>query len=105
MTLAHYLEVTGWIKKALKIAQKKYYSFVVGKINMCKLANFAEIDVFVLVACPENSLLDSKVTFIHLSIRRTISYCVCFDNPSSFCLKEYYKPIVTPFELALALVE
>ena len=37
---------------------------------------FSEIDVFVLVACPENSLLDSK---------------------------EYLKPVITPFELDVAL--
>ena len=49
-----------------------------GKINPAKLLNFPEIDVFVLVACPENSLLDSKILF---------------------------KPVVTPYELELALVE
>lgn len=43
---------------------------------MAKMANFAEIDVFVLVACAENSMLDCK---------------------------EFYKPIVTPFELSIAL--
>ena len=37
--------------------------FLIGKINPAKLLNFPEIDVFVLVACPENSLLDSKVLF------------------------------------------
>ena len=40
---------------------RKYYTFIVGKINVPKLANFAEIDVFVYVACPENSTIDSKV--------------------------------------------
>ena len=54
-----------------------YYIFAVGKINVPKLANFAEVDMFVLVACPENSMIDSK---------------------------EFYKPIVTPFELEIALV-
>lgn len=32
-----------------------------GKLNVAKMANFMEIDVFVLVACPENTLIDSKV--------------------------------------------
>jgi diphthamide biosynthesis protein 2 len=49
----------------------------VGKVNVAKLANFMEIDVFVLVACPENSLLDSK---------------------------EFFKPIVTPHEMQCACV-
>lgn len=49
-----------------------------GKLNPAKLGNFLEIDVFVLVACPENSLLDSKSS-------------------------GYMKPILTPWELELAL--
>lgn len=47
-----------------------------GKINPAKLANFLEIECFVLVACPENSLLDAK---------------------------EFLCPIVTPYELEVAL--
>ncbi|CAG8442675.1 3357_t:CDS:2 [Funneliformis caledonium] len=47
-----------------------------GKLNVAKMANFMEIECFVLVACPENSLIDSK---------------------------EFYRPIVTPFELEIAL--
>ncbi len=50
----------------------------VGKLNVAKLANFAEIDIFVLVACPENSLIDSS---------------------------EFYRPMVTPFELEVACNE
>ncbi|GMF42470.1 unnamed protein product [Phytophthora fragariaefolia] len=55
---------------------RKSYLFVVGKVNVPKLANYAEIDAFVLVACHQNTLMDSK---------------------------EYYKPIITPYELQLAL--
>ena len=47
----------------------------VGKLNVAKLANFAEIDVYVLVACPKNTLVDSS---------------------------EFYRPIVTPYELEVA---
>ena len=36
-----------------------------GKLNVAKMANFMEMDVFVLVACPENTLIDSKV-FIYI---------------------------------------
>jgi diphthamide biosynthesis protein 2 len=53
-------------RRIIKKAGRKAYSFVVGKINVPKLANFSEVDVFVLVACPENSLLDSRYsTFLH----------------------------------------
>ena len=73
-----YLDVILYLKKLLKQSNRKYYTFVVGKLNVPKLANFQEIDMFVLVACPENSLIDSK---------------------------EFYKPIITPFELQLALIK
>ncbi len=61
----------------LKAKGRKWYTFVVGKINPPKLANFLEIDCFVYIACPETtSTIDSK---------------------------EYLRPIVTPFELEVAL--
>ena len=47
-----------------------------GKPNPAKLGNFLEIDAFCLIACPENSLLDAR---------------------------EFMSPIVTPYELLLAL--
>ncbi|KAJ3112863.1 Diphthamide biosynthesis protein 2 [Phlyctochytrium bullatum] len=64
------------MKKIIIMAGKKPYVIAVGKPNVAKLGNFLEIDVFVLVACPENSLLDSK---------------------------EFLKPIITPYELDAAL--
>ena len=42
-------------------AHKKSYTITVGKLNPAKLGNFLEIECFVLVACPENSLVESKV--------------------------------------------
>lgn len=42
-------------------AQKKSYTITVGKLNPAKLGNFLEIECFVLVACPENSLVEAKV--------------------------------------------
>ena len=32
-----------------------------GKLNVAKMANFMEVDVYVLVACPESSIVDSQV--------------------------------------------
>ncbi|CAH0480882.1 unnamed protein product [Peronospora belbahrii] len=71
-----YLDVVLGLQKLIKKSGRKSYLFVVGKVNVPKLANYAEIDAFVLVACPQNTLMDSK---------------------------EFYKPIVTPYELQLAL--
>eukprot|EP00009_Paramoeba_aestuarina_P012385 CAMPEP_0201529014 /NCGR_PEP_ID=MMETSP0161_2-20130828/40326_1 /ASSEMBLY_ACC=CAM_ASM_000251 /TAXON_ID=180227 /ORGANISM="Neoparamoeba aestuarina, Strain SoJaBio B1-5/56/2" /LENGTH=138 /DNA_ID=CAMNT_0047930607 /DNA_START=38 /DNA_END=451 /DNA_ORIENTATION=- len=60
-------------------AGKRAYILAVGKLNPAKLANFQEIDVFVNVCCPE-------------------SVMEVFDTA-----QEYQKPIVTPFEVEMAL--
>ncbi|OQV16209.1 Diphthamide biosynthesis protein 2 [Hypsibius exemplaris] len=69
-----YLDIIERLKKIIKTAGKRFYTFSMGKPNPAKLANFMEVDVFVYVACPE-------------------SY---FDS------KEYLKPVVTPHELEIA---
>ncbi|KAJ2078460.1 Diphthamide biosynthesis protein 2 [Coemansia sp. RSA 988] len=76
LAATRYLRVVEALKQMLRSAGRKYYVFIVGKLNVAKLANFAEIETFVLVACPENSLVDSK---------------------------DFYQPVVTPYEMLLAL--
>ena len=73
--VADYLSIIQQLKETIRRAGKKSYMFAMGKLNVAKLANFMEIDIFVLIACPENSLLDSS---------------------------EFYRPIVTPFEMEIA---
>ena len=73
--VANYSDMLNRLKVLTKKAGKKSYVFIVGKINVAKLANFMEIDVFVLIACSENTLLDSS---------------------------EFYKPVITPYEMELA---
>ena len=70
-----YTEIIEKLKKIGKKAKKKVYVFLVGKPNVAKLANFPEIDVFVMVACPETSMIDAR---------------------------DFLQPIVTPFEFELA---
>ncbi|PNF43950.1 hypothetical protein B7P43_G02789 [Cryptotermes secundus] len=72
---SNYLGAVDRLKELAKQRKKKSYIIAVGKPNVPKLANFPEIDIFVLIACPENSLLDSK---------------------------GFYRPIVTPYEVELA---
>jgi diphthamide biosynthesis enzyme Dph1/Dph2-like protein len=70
---ASYLPLIAHLRQVLAAAHKKAYTISVGKLNPAKLANFPEIECFVLVACPENSLVDAKVcfhftlTFFHFS--------------------------------------
>ncbi|KAJ2499692.1 Diphthamide biosynthesis protein 2 [Coemansia sp. RSA 1972] len=76
LAAVRYQNVVDALKQLIRRAGKKLYVFVVGKLNVAKLANFPEIEAYVLVACPENSLVDSK---------------------------DFYQPVVTPYELLLAL--
>ncbi|NXU93478.1 DPH2 synthase, partial [Xiphorhynchus elegans] len=73
--VAGYLTLLQHLRELLLRAGKRSYTLAVGKPNPAKLANFPEVDVFVLVACAQNSLLDSS---------------------------DFYRPIVTPYELELA---
>ena len=74
--VSDYLTCVHHLENLIQKAGKKSYMFVVGKLNIAKLSNFLEIDIFVLVACSENTLIDSK---------------------------EFYQPVVTPFEVEMAL--
>uniref|UniRef100_A0A8C0IFN1 2-(3-amino-3-carboxypropyl)histidine synthase subunit 2 n=1 Tax=Bubo bubo TaxID=30461 RepID=A0A8C0IFN1_BUBBB len=73
--VAGYLTVLQHLRELLRRAGKRSYTLAVGKPNPAKLANFLEVDIFVLVACAQNSLLDSS---------------------------DFYRPVVTPYELELA---
>ncbi|ETN38443.1 diphthamide biosynthesis protein 2 [Cyphellophora europaea CBS 101466] len=76
LSVKNYLHIVDLVKKQISDAGKKSYLFVVGKINAAKVANFSEIGGWVVIGCWESSLIDSK---------------------------DFYKPIITPFELQLAL--
>jgi diphthamide biosynthesis protein 2 len=76
LSVKNYLHILDHVKQQIAAAGKKSYTFVVGKINAAKVANFSEIGGWVVIGCWESSLVESK---------------------------EFYKPLITPFELRLAL--
>ena len=76
--VAGYRDAIESIRHLAKAAGKKTYTMLMGKPNPAKLANFPEVEVFVMVADPQGMILDSK---------------------------EYYAPIITPFEAHLAFAE
>ena len=54
-------EILFKVKKILSNNNKKYYTFLLGKITQEKLSNFIEyIDCFVLIACNNNSFIERK---------------------------------------------
>ncbi|TPP56115.1 Diphthamide biosynthesis protein 2 [Fasciola gigantica] len=64
------------IQRLLRRAGRFCVTLVVGRLNEAKLANLPELDLLVLIACPEASLLDSRDLLV---------------------------PVITPFELECAL--
>ena len=56
-----YLKLISMLRKRVLEAGKKPYLLALGKINEAKVANFAECDVFCMVACPESTVVDSRV--------------------------------------------
>ncbi|KAI9766617.1 MAG: Diphthamide biosynthesis protein 2 [Geoglossum simile] len=76
LSTKNYLRIATHLQRQILAAGKKAYTFVVGKVNAAKLANFGEIGGWVVVGCWESSLLESR---------------------------EFYKPVITPFELGLVL--
>lgn len=65
--------------QAVVEAGKKHYMFVVGKPNIAKLANFECVDVWCILGCGQSGIVIDMYG-------------------------DYYKPIITPYELQLALM-
>ncbi|KAG0670896.1 Diphthamide biosynthesis protein 2 [Maudiozyma exigua] len=57
---------------------KKHYLFVVGKPNVAKLANFDPVDIWCILGCGQSGIIVDQIN-------------------------EFYKPIITPYELTMAL--
>lgn len=76
LSVANYLSALTHCQNLISRAGKKSYVFVVGKVNAAKLANFSEIGGWVVIGCWESSLLESR---------------------------DFYAPVITPFELEVAL--
>lgn len=77
LSVSNYLASIDIIRRKISGAGKKSYTFVVGKLNPAKLANFAEVEGWVAVGCWESGLIEDDAG--------------------------YWRPVVTPFELGAAL--
>ncbi|CAH0548955.1 unnamed protein product [Brassicogethes aeneus] len=76
LAVKNYLKVIERIKRLLNMCGKKYYLISVGKPTVAKLANFPEVDLYVIITCAMNEIYESR---------------------------DYYKPIVTPYDVEVAL--
>ncbi|KAF2482414.1 diphthamide biosynthesis protein-like protein [Neohortaea acidophila] len=78
LSVRSYLSALTHLQSLLASHGKKAYTFVVGKVNVAKLANFSEIGAWVVISCWESSLLEGLGG-------------------------DFMAPVVTPFELEVAL--
>lgn len=78
LSVKNYMSALSHVQDLIARSGKKAYTFVVGKVNAAKVANFSEVDGWVVIGCWESSLIESK---------------------------DFWKPIITPFELELALTD
>ncbi|KAK9454847.1 putative diphthamide synthesis protein-domain-containing protein [Dipodascopsis uninucleata] len=78
LSLRSYDTLIASLQSSIKAAGKKHYMIVVGKPNVAKLANFDVIDAWVIVGCSRGGII--------------------LDNNG-----QNFKPIVTPYEMMLAL--
>ncbi|SCU98539.1 LADA_0H13740g1_1 [Lachancea dasiensis] len=78
LSLRNTNETIKRVAKLIKENGKKHYMFVVGKPNVAKLANFEAIDVWCILGCGQSGIIVDQ-------------------------FNEFLKPIITPYELTLAL--
>lgn len=78
LSVSNYLSSMELLRSKIAKAGKKSYTVVVGKLNPAKLANFAEIEGWVVVGCWESGLIEDDVG--------------------------YWRPVITPFEMEVALM-
>lgn len=78
LSVSNYMTSIDLLRRRIAAAGKKSYTVVVGKLNPAKLANFAEIEGWVIVGCWESGLIEDDAG--------------------------YWRPVVTPFEMEVALL-
>ena len=78
LSVKNYLHMVEHVNAQISAVGKKSYTFVVGKVNAAKIANFSEVGGWVVIGCWESSLVENK---------------------------DFWKPVITPFELELALTD
>lgn len=76
LTTKGYLDIIKHIQELAAKRNVKTYIISVGKVNPAKLANFSDVDCFVLVGCSENNLYTSR---------------------------DFYRPLISVFEAEMAL--
>jgi len=77
LSQSRFRSVIDRVRRIVEGSGRACYTFAVGKVNIAKLANYAEIECFVLIGCTESSVLDDE--------------------------RDFHVPVITPLELEVAL--
>jgi diphthamide biosynthesis protein 2 len=96
----HFRSVVSSLRNAIQDKGKSCYTFAVGKINEAKLANFGEIDCFVLVACGACFCCRVNISFTTLTFR---FFSLLGENSLLDNERDLHVPVITPLELDIAL--
>ncbi|KAH3682669.1 hypothetical protein WICPIJ_006363 [Wickerhamomyces pijperi] len=80
LSLSQTTKMINLLSKQIKEYGKKPHFFVVGKPNVAKLANFESVECWCVVGCAQGGIILDETN-------------------------EFYRPIITPFELGCALGE
>ncbi len=96
LSTQYFQTVVHQLRTSLEQAGRTVYIFAVGKINASKLANFAQVECFVLVACPEQHA--DLLLWNQQHQQRGGG-----GGASGAGGGEYHAPIITPLELQMAL--
>lgn len=62
----NYMEIINKLKREILRNNKKFYEILIGKINEPKLKNFQFIDLYVIVACPQMSIVSFNKWNMHV---------------------------------------
>ncbi|KAG9258394.1 putative diphthamide synthesis protein-domain-containing protein [Emericellopsis atlantica] len=79
LSIANSVSSIDNLRRKIADAGKKSYTVVVGRLNPAKLANFAEVEGWVVVGCWEGGLVEED--------------------------SGYWRPVITPFEMEVALMK
>ncbi|KAG0633906.1 putative diphthamide synthesis protein-domain-containing protein [Tuber brumale] len=82
LNVKNYLSVISMLKRQIRDAGRKSYLVVVGKVNVEKVANFAEVEVWVGVGCWEQGIV---------------------GGGAEGSGRGFFRGVVTPFEIGIAL--
>lgn len=74
LSVYRYRDIINHISNLAEEHNQALYTFMVGKLNLPKLANFPGIEGFVLIGCERSCFIDTRVSLIRKSLLIGVSF-------------------------------